>query len=55
MYINVYKLYKCVQICIYVRKSGTVMTTSAVLGIFRRNEKTRNEFLAHVARRAPSP
>jgi len=38
-----------------VRKSGTVMTTSAVLGIFRRNEKTRNEFLAHVARRAPSP
>ena len=37
-----------------VRKSGTVMTTSAVLGIFRRNEKTRNEFLAHVARPAPS-
>jgi len=36
-----------------VRKPGTVMTTSAVLGIFRRNDKTRAEFLSHLTRRAP--
>ncbi len=36
-----------------VRKSGTVMTTSAVLGLFRRNDKTRAEFFAHLERRAP--
>src|ERR671923_2678198 len=30
-----------------VRKPGTVMTTSAVLGIFRANDKTRAEFFAH--------
>jgi GTP cyclohydrolase I len=33
-----------------VRKPGTVMTTSHVLGIFRSNDKTRSEFLAHLAR-----
>jgi len=36
-----------------VRKPGTIMTTSAVLGIFRRNDKTRAEFFAHLARPAP--
>jgi GTP cyclohydrolase I len=36
-----------------VRKPGTVMTTSHVLGIFRANDKTRSEFLAHLQR--PSP
>lgn len=36
-----------------VRKPGTVMTTSAVLGIFRRNDKTRAEFFAHLQRPPP--
>src|SRR5919108_83394 len=36
-----------------VRKPGTVMTTSAVLGIFRANDKTRAEFFAHLGRPAP--
>ncbi len=36
-----------------VRKPGTIMTTSAVLGIFRSNDKTRAEFFAHLARPAP--
>jgi GTP cyclohydrolase I len=36
-----------------VRKPGTVMTTSHVLGIFRANDRTRSEFLAHLQR--PSP
>ncbi len=36
-----------------VRKPGTVMTTSHVLGLFRKNDKTRAEFLAHLQR--PSP
>src|SRR5690242_589053 len=36
-----------------VRKPGTTMTTAAVLGLFRRNDKTRNEFFAHIARPAP--
>ena len=33
-----------------IRKPGTVMTTSAVLGLFRSNDKTRAEFLAHLER-----
>jgi GTP cyclohydrolase I len=37
-----------------VRKPGTVMTTAAVLGIFRRNDKTRAEFFAHLGRPAPN-
>jgi GTP cyclohydrolase I len=36
-----------------VRKPGTTMTTAAVLGLFRRNDKTRSEFFAHLARPAP--
>jgi GTP cyclohydrolase IA len=36
-----------------VRKPGTVMTTAAVLGLFRRNDKTRAEFFAHLGRPAP--
>ncbi len=36
-----------------VRKPGTVMTTSHVLGSFRSREKTRAEFLAHLDRPAP--
>lgn len=36
-----------------VEKPGTTMTTAAVLGLFRRNDKTRSEFFAHLARQAP--
>ena len=36
-----------------VRKPGTVMTTAAVLGLFRKNDKTRAEFFAHLERRPP--
>jgi GTP cyclohydrolase IA len=36
-----------------VRKPGTVMTTSAVLGLFRSRDKTRAEFFAHLDRAAP--
>jgi len=34
-----------------IRKPGTVMTTSAVLGLFRTRDRTRAEFLSHLARR----
>ncbi len=34
-----------------VRKPGTIMTTSAVLGLFRTRDRTRAEFFAHLARR----
>jgi GTP cyclohydrolase I len=37
-----------------VRKPGTVMTTSAVLGLFRSRDNTRAEFFAHLERGAPS-
>jgi GTP cyclohydrolase I len=33
-----------------VRKPGTVMTTSSVLGLFRTRDRTRSEFLHHLAR-----
>ena len=36
-----------------VRKPGTVMTTSAVLGLFRTRDRTRAEFFAHLERSAP--
>ena len=36
-----------------VRKPGTIMTTSAVLGLFRTRDRTRAEFFAHLDRRAP--
>ncbi|MBI2762644.1 MAG: GTP cyclohydrolase I FolE [Chloroflexi bacterium] len=36
-----------------IRKPGTVMTTSAVLGLFRSRDRTRAEFLDHLARRSP--
>jgi GTP cyclohydrolase I len=36
-----------------VRKPGTIMTTSAVLGLFRSNDKTRAEFFSHMSRPAP--
>jgi GTP cyclohydrolase IA len=36
-----------------VRKPGTIMTTSSVLGLFRTRDRTRAEFFAHLARNAP--
>jgi GTP cyclohydrolase IA len=38
-----------------VRKPGTIMTTSAVLGLFRTRDRTRAEFFAHLDRAAPGP
>jgi GTP cyclohydrolase IA len=37
-----------------VRKPGTIMTTSAVLGLFRTRDRTRAEFFAHLERRGPT-
>ena len=37
-----------------IRKPGTVMTTSAVLGLFRSRDRTRAEFFSHLERRAPN-
>jgi GTP cyclohydrolase I len=36
-----------------VRKPGTVMTTSYVLGLFRTRDRTRAEFFAHLERKTP--
>jgi GTP cyclohydrolase IA len=36
-----------------VRKPGTIMTTSHVLGLFRSADRTRAEFLSHIERRPP--
>lgn len=38
-----------------IRKPGTVMTTSAVLGLFRTRDRTRAEFLSHLDRRPLTP
>ncbi len=35
-----------------VRKPGTIMTTSSVLGLFRTRDRTRAEFFAHLERRS---
>ena len=36
-----------------IRKPGTTMTTSAVLGLFRSRDRTRAEFFSHLDRRPP--
>jgi GTP cyclohydrolase I len=36
-----------------IRKPGTVMTTSSVLGLFRTRDRTRAEFFSHLARPKP--
>ena len=36
-----------------VEKPGVVMTTAAVLGLFRHSDKTRAEFFSHLGRPAP--
>jgi GTP cyclohydrolase I len=37
-----------------VKKANTKMTTSRMLGVFRENDKTRNEFLAHISQHQSS-
>jgi GTP cyclohydrolase IA len=37
-----------------VRKPGTIMTTSHVLGLFRSADRTRAEFFSHLERRPPA-
>ena len=37
-----------------VRKPGTIMTTSHVLGLFRSADRTRAEFFSHLERKPPS-
>jgi GTP cyclohydrolase I len=37
-----------------IRKPGTIMTTAAVLGLFRSRDRTRAEFYSHLDRRPPS-
>jgi GTP cyclohydrolase I len=36
-----------------IRKPGTIMTTSSVLGLFRTRDRTRAEFFSHLDRQAP--
>ena len=38
-----------------IRKPGTIMTTSAVLGLFRSADRTRAEFFSHLERQPPGP
>ena len=42
-----------IQTGIAVVVIGIGLIVAAVLGLFRRNDKTRNEFFAHLARPAP--
>jgi GTP cyclohydrolase I len=37
-----------------VRKPGTIMTTSHVLGLFRTSDRTRAEFFSHLERTPPA-
>ncbi len=37
-----------------VRKPGTIMTTSHVLGLFRTADRTRAEFFSHLERTPPT-
>ena len=37
-----------------VRKPGTIMTTSHVLGLFRSADRTRAEFFSHLERTPPT-
>jgi GTP cyclohydrolase I len=37
-----------------IRKPGTIMTTAAVLGLFRSRDRTRAEFYSHLDRRSPT-
>jgi GTP cyclohydrolase IA len=37
-----------------IRKPGTIMTTAAVLGLFRSRDRTRAEFYSHLERRPPN-
>ncbi|HET7472256.1 MAG TPA: GTP cyclohydrolase I FolE [Candidatus Limnocylindrales bacterium] len=37
-----------------IRKPGTIMTTAAVLGLFRSRDRTRAEFYSHLERRTPT-
>ena len=37
-----------------VRKPGTIMTTSHVLGLFRTSDRTRAEFFSHLERKPPT-
>lgn len=38
-----------------VKKVNTTMTTSRMLGLFRENDKTRTEFLAHIKQNSTNP
>ncbi len=38
-----------------VRKANITMTTSRMLGLFRENDKTRSEFLAHIQQNSINP
>ena len=43
----------CAPRCAASASRARSMTTAAVLGLFRRNDKTRAEFFAHLDRPAP--
>ena len=43
----------CARSCAASASPGTIMTTSAVLGLFRSRDRTRAEFFSHLERRPP--